>query len=529
MGPGRLQESVPPLGVGEDLLEREEALSLLEELLLDVRTAGQGRLVLVGGEAGVGKTALVRRFSDSQRSPVRILWGGCEDLFAPRALGPFVDVAHATGGELAELVERGGQPHEVLSALMREVAGRSPTVIVLEDLHWADEATLDVLRLLGRRVTGVRALVLGTYRDDQLARLHPLRIVLGELATSRGVERLDVAPLSRDAVAQLANPYDVDADALYRATGGNSFFVSEALMAGTKEIPPTVRDAVLARTAHLSAEARGLLDSLSVAPAEAEPEVLEAIAGDGLASLDECLGSGMVVAGRRGVRFRHELERLVIEESLPPHRRMALHRRALRALSDSATDRPDPARLAHHAEGAGDAAAVLRFAPEAAERASALGAHRESAAQYARALRIADGVSPEQQADLLEGYSTECTVTDQVDAAIDAARSRLSFGGSWLMCAAWAGLSSSSPTCSGVRAASLRLATPLTRRSPYWNRPPLAGSWRWRIQGRRNCAWTQRTPTVPSSGATKRSRSQKRLGRGSSPFTPSTAQAPQNC
>jgi DNA-binding CsgD family transcriptional regulator len=425
MGPGHLQEAPLAPGVGGELLEREEALSVLEELLVEVGMAGQGRLVLIGGEAGIGKTALVRRFSDAQRPPVRVLWGACEDLFAPRALGPFVDLADATGGELEELVERGGRPHEVLSALTREVAGQSPTVIVLEDLHWADEATLDVLRLLGRRVTGVRALVLGTYRDDQLDRLHPLRIVLGELATSRGIVRLDVAPLSREAVAQLADPYDVDAEELYRTTGGNAFFVSEALMAGTKEIPPTVRDAVLARTAHLSVGARSLLDLLSVAPPEAEPAVLEAIAGGGLAYLDECLGSGMVVAAGRGVRFRHELERLVIEESLPPDQRVTFHTRTVGALRDSSTHRSDPARLAHHAEGAWDPAAVLRFAPEAAKRASALGAHRESATQYARALRFADSVSPEQRAELLERRAYECMVTDQVDAAIDAGQSSI--------------------------------------------------------------------------------------------------------
>jgi predicted ATPase len=211
-----------------------------------------------------------------------------------------VDVAHSTGGELEELVERGGRPHEVLSALTRVVAGPPPTLLVLEDVHWADEATLDVLRLLGRRVSGVRALVLATYRDDQLDRLHPLRIVLGELATSRGIDRVDLAPLSLGAVAQLADPYDVDAEELYRTTGGNPFFVSEALMAGTKEIPPTVRDAVLARTVRLSAEARTLLDAISVAPPEAALAVLDAIADGRLECLEECVGSGVVVAAGRG-------------------------------------------------------------------------------------------------------------------------------------------------------------------------------------------------------------------------------------
>jgi predicted ATPase len=253
-----------------ELLERSRHLTVLGDSLGTVVTTGHGRLVLVRGEAGVGKTTVVRRFADQQCPPARILWGACDALFAPRALGPFVDVAQATGGELEEIVERGGRPHELLAALITAVAQRSPTVVVLEDLHWADEATLDVLRLLGRRVDRVRALVLATYRDDEFDRTHPLRVVLGELATGRAIERLDLAPLSPGAVAELAEPYGVDADELYRTTGGNPFFVVEALTAGTREIPPTVRDAVLARAARLSGDARAMLEALSVAPPGAE-------------------------------------------------------------------------------------------------------------------------------------------------------------------------------------------------------------------------------------------------------------------
>jgi predicted ATPase len=200
-------------------LERSTYLAVLAESLATVFEAERGQLVLLRGEAGVGKTAVVGRFCAEQRPPARILWGACEALFAPRALGPFIDVAQSTGGELEELVERGARPHEVLSALVREVANASPTVLVIEDLHWADEATLDVLRLLGRRIDGFRALVVTTYRDDELDDSHPLRLVLGELATARGVERVDIARLSPGAVAALAKPYGVDAEELYAVRG----------------------------------------------------------------------------------------------------------------------------------------------------------------------------------------------------------------------------------------------------------------------------------------------------------------------
>lgn len=397
-----------------ELFERSEQLAALRGRLTEVRERSSGRLVLVRGEAGIGKTALVRLFCEDERAESRVLWGACDALFTPRALGPFVDVAELTGGELGELVERGALPHEVLSALAREVVRRLPTVLVLEDLHWADEATLDVLRLLGRRIDRFRALVIVTYRDDELDSSPRLRVVLGELARVQGVERLDVPRLSRAAVARLAEPCGVDEDALYRSTGGNPFFVTEVLAAGGTEAPSTVRDAVLARAAGLSQIARELLDAVAVVPAAAELRLLGEIANDAIAYLAECIDRGMLVASRGDVAFRHELARVVIEESIAPDRRAALHRKVLDALGGSS----DHARLAHHAEAAGDAEAVLRFAPVAALRAAALGAHRESAAQYERALRFGESLAPVDRADLLERRSYECMLTDQADAAI---------------------------------------------------------------------------------------------------------------
>jgi len=397
-----------------ELLERSEQLAALSGRLTEVCEHRRGRLVLVRGEAGIGKTALVRRFCDEQREASRVLWGGCEALFTPRELGPFVDVAELVGGELGELVEHGALPHEVLSALAHEVATRAPTVLVLEDLHWADEATLDVLRLLGRRIDQFQALVIVTYRDDELDGSHLLRVVLGDLARVQGVRRLDLPRLSPAAVAQLAEQSAVDQDALYLSTGGNPFFVTEVLAAGTTEIPSTVRDAVLARAAGLSPPARQLLDAVAVVPPAAEVSLLAEIANDVIAHLAECIDRGMLVASESDVAFRHELARLVIEASITPDRQAALHRKVLQALAGTS----DLARLAHHAEAAGDADAVVRFAPEAARRAAALGAHRESAAQYERALRFGDGLAPEQRAVLLECRSDECMLIDQIEPSI---------------------------------------------------------------------------------------------------------------
>ena len=397
------------------LLERDDSLSILGDLFAGVRN--EGRLVVVGGEAGVGKTALLRRFCDAH--PARVLWGACEPLRTPRPLGPFLDVAEATGGELADLVAGAARPHEVAAALLGELRG-PPAVLVLEDMHWADEATLDVLTLLGRRVGATSALVLASYRDDELDRVHPLRIVLGELATSRAVTRLKLTPLSRAAVAELAEPYGVDPYELHRKTAGNPFFVVEALAAEAAGIPDSVRDAVLARAARLGPSGRALLEAVAVVPPQAELWLLEALAPEESEQLDECVARGMLQAHGSGVAFRHELARLAIEETVAPHRRVDLHRAALAALADPPVGAPDAARLAHHAEAAGDDGAVLRYAPPAAARAAGLGAYREAAAQYERALRFGDRLAPGERAELLEARSRACYVTDQNDAAIEA-------------------------------------------------------------------------------------------------------------
>ncbi len=299
--------------VRAELLEREELLDRFAGALAEA-SAGNGRLVLLAGEAGAGKSALVRAFCAEQPGPVRVLSGACDALFTPRPLGPLADVAAETGGELERLVDTGAQPHEILKVLLEELRGPRPTLLVIEDLHWADEATLDVLRVLSRRIDATHALVVATYRDDELDREHPLRIVLGELATRPCVERLAVPPLSPAAVAELAAG-GIDPVELHRLTNGNPFFVTEVIASGLGVVPPTVRDAVLARAARLSEPGRAVLDAVAIAPPRVELWLLEALAGENVSGLDECLASGMLVERSSAVEFRHDLARLAIEES----------------------------------------------------------------------------------------------------------------------------------------------------------------------------------------------------------------------
>jgi len=389
---------------GDGLLERAEQFSALDGELATVLASGQGRIVLVSGEAGIGKTALLRRFCADFEGSARVLWAGCDPLFTPRPLGPFLDLAELVTGNAAERPADITKPYDVAIALLRELKAK-PSVLVLEDLHWADAATLDVIGLVGRRIASVPTLLVLTYREDELNRAHPLRIVLGTLPGNSRVTRLGLTGLTRHAVAKLAEQADLSARELHRWTSGNPFFVTEVLAAGTGRVPHTVRDAVLARAMRLSEPARELLDAVAVVPGRAELWLLDELVPNAASALDECLGGGMAVLTDDCVEFRHEIERQVIEESLPPGRRVVLNRAALTALA--ARQNPDLPRLVHHAEAAGDAAAMLRFGPAAAERAAAAGARREAAAMYARTLKFSESLGSRERAELLERFAAE--------------------------------------------------------------------------------------------------------------------------
>jgi DNA-binding CsgD family transcriptional regulator/tetratricopeptide (TPR) repeat protein len=408
-----------PVEAGGGLLEREDFLEALTHMQAATEQ-GRGRLVLLAAEAGGGKTALVQAFRAEMAGRARFLSGACDALFTPRPLGPFADIGSATGGELARLIETGAKPHDVLGALFDEL-GAAASVLVLEDVHWADEATLDVLRLLGRRIETVCSLAIATYRDDEIHATHPLQAVLGELTSAGGVERIRLPALSAEAVRALAEPAGADVDELFRRTSGNPFFVTEVLAAGDSAVPATVRDAVLARAAPLSAAARRLLETVAVVPGQAELWLLEAVAKRELDSLEECLASGMLLERDGSVGFRHELARLAVEESISAHRRRTLHAGLLTALAGRAGD----ARLAHHADAAGDDEALLRHATRAAERAAALGAHREAAAHYASALRAGHSLPDREIAALLERRAYECYLTGDIEEALAARRSAL--------------------------------------------------------------------------------------------------------
>ncbi len=401
------------------LLERDAELTALSSYWADA-AGGHGRLILLGGEGGAGKTSLAQEFARRIAGRARFLVGSSDAGATPRPLGPLVDVADELGVRAG--LDDPDVRRTVLFPQVRAAIGRVPTLLVLEDLHWADEATMDLVRYLGRRMNGISALVVATFRDDEVARTHPLAVMMGDLATSASVARMQLPLLTAAAVAELAGTAgcDIDVGALYRSTDGNPFFVTEVLAGRTEKLPTTVRDAVLARAARLSAQARRVLDAAAVVGPSGEAGIVLEVSGQNSTALDECVSGGLLFGHGPSVAFRHDLARQAVLESLPPGSAAELHRRVLAALVASGSG--DDRRLAQHAVGCGDGAAVRMHAPRAAEQATRLDSHREAAEHLRTAIRYADPLPAADRADLLERYSYECYLTSQSVEALDARR-----------------------------------------------------------------------------------------------------------
>jgi predicted ATPase len=326
---------------GMPVLERDHVLASLSQYA-DEAAYGEGRLVLVSGEAGAGKSTLLEEFTRT-RPDLRWLRGGCDGLSTPRPLGPLFDVAAQLGGDLAA-AGAGGASREALFSLLLEQLRAPGTVLVLEDLHWADESTLDLVLFLSRRVRDVPALLVATYRDEALEPEHPLRLVLGDLATERTTRRVSLPPLSQAAVAVLAAGQDLAPSEVYRLTGGNPFLVTEVVQAPRGNIPHSVRDAVLARVGRLSTEARHAVHAAALIGARVEPELLAETTSAGAGVIDELVSCRVLVSDAAHLRFRHELTRLAVEAEVPAHRRRTVHVRVLAALRKAGCDRRRPPR-----------------------------------------------------------------------------------------------------------------------------------------------------------------------------------------
>ncbi|QYN32331.1 AAA family ATPase [Pseudonocardia sp. DSM 110487] len=400
-----------------ELRERDAELAVLRAALADA-AKGRGSIAVVGGEAGIGKSSLLRAFLAGAATAVRVLAGGCDDLLAARPLAPLRDAVRTVPGPLADALGDSTE-HDLLDAAVAQLAAR-PSLLVVDDVQWADDATLDVLRHVARRIAQLPALLVLAVRRDALRRGHPAQALLGALA-GLPVTHLDLAPLTPAAVAAMAGTRD--AATLHRITGGNPFFVTEALAAPQGVLSDSVADAVRARLSGLPPESVAALEALSVVPTPVEPTLAAGLLGDRIAALAAAEEQGVVELRAAGLSFRHELARRAVESTLPGLRRRALHARVVAALRESGSARAE--QLVHHAVAAGDAGTVLEFAPAAARDAAAGGSHRQALAHLEAAAAFADRLAPEPRAGLLSDLAWQLYIAQRFGEAIAVGRTAL--------------------------------------------------------------------------------------------------------
>jgi DNA-binding CsgD family transcriptional regulator/tetratricopeptide (TPR) repeat protein len=402
--------------VARRLLERDQELATLLDAARDAASGGGGSVVLLHGEAGIGKTSLVSALRSGLPDGTRMLVGSCDALSTPRTLGPLRDLTAAVGPRLAEALQS-GERDQVMDALLAELHQPPPSTLVIEDVHWADEATVDTLRFLVRRIGQLPVVLLLTYRDDELSRDHPLTQLLGDASHADHVHHLSPQRLSEPAVRELVADSALDVDEVFALSDGNPYFVSELVASAVgSSVPLTVVDAVLGRLRRLPPAHQDIVELLAVVPSALDRQLLNALVSDH-AAIAAAEQRGLLTVQPEQVSFRHELTRRAIVDALPVARHLELNARVLAALEDLGDS--DASRLVHHASEAGDIDVLVRYAPIAARDAATSGAHREAAAHYALALAHEDRFTPAELADLFEECAVErYTIGSAVDAAI---------------------------------------------------------------------------------------------------------------
>ena len=400
------------------LLERAAPLATLVDLidrLAHPAVVASGRCVLLRGEAGIGKTSLLQALQDARGETVRWWWGRCSAWLAPAPLGPLRGLTGPVPPALTAVLDDAAAPQRVLPVLLDLLRERTrPTVLVIEDAHWADGATLDLLRYLGRRIDATASLLVVSYRDDALGEAHPLQGLLGALPADC-TTRLPLRPLSRAGVEAWARRAGHDPGDAWRLSGGNPFYLSELLRGGGR-LPAEAQQAVVERAAALPARARELLDLVSIAPDRLGLDLLARLLPGADAALRTGVDAGLLHVDDDGADFRHGLVRQALVAALPEARRRELHARVLAALDGTEVS---AARLVHHAEHAALSDAVCRWAPQAVAEAARAGAHRQVALLLGLLRAHAPLAPPATRVAWIEAQSQACLLSNAHDEAID--------------------------------------------------------------------------------------------------------------
>ena len=400
-----------------ELIERAGFLtSLLSSF--DHVARGEGHCILLGGEAGMGKTSLVRAFCKEIKSNCKIYQGTCDALFSPRPLAPLYDIIWQMGSDIRDNDGSTTDRAALFSRFLYELEyQKGTTVIVIEDIHWADEATLDFIKFFVRRITRVHSLFIVTYRDDEIHSRHPLRSVFGQLPPD-AFTRMQLTPLSKQVVEQMAVEKGYRGEDVFTISGGNPFYVNEILASYSPGVPENIKDSILSVYMRMDENAKHIWQILSVLPTAFEIKYLEKMEPSYASAIENYLDLKILILDKGLISFKHELYRRTIESSLSPLVRLALNKKILELFRESFEANHEIERIIHHAKNANDYDLVVSYAPLAAGQASNVGAHIEAAKLYFSAIEYYRGNDQHKLVQFYEAYAYECYLTNQIKEGI---------------------------------------------------------------------------------------------------------------
>jgi DNA-binding CsgD family transcriptional regulator/tetratricopeptide (TPR) repeat protein len=404
------------------LLEREKYLDQLENIYQEVKS-NYGHTVFIYGEAGIGKTSLVNYFLQSQPKTSYVFSGACDSLYTPRPLGPLYDISGKIGNSFSSLLQEETNRPRIFTALLEEFQSRSlPVILIFEDIHWADEATADLIKFLCRRIQQTKCMFILTFRDNEST---GTRRIIADIPPG-SFTRIEIAPLSKKAVDQWAEQLNYSGEDIYRLTNGNPFYISEILASYSDGIPENIKDSILNVFYRQHEEVREFWEKISIHPGRIEAALLEKIDPDYLEKLEACLRSSVLQTDGKYVYFKHDLYRRAIEETINPIQTRLFHKEILDLVLMDQVPAVDNVRIVHYAKMAEDSEKIVEYAPKAAADASKLGAHEEAATFYKMAL--ASSIHPEEHIiNLSEKYAYECYLTNQIREAITTSENTLAY------------------------------------------------------------------------------------------------------
>lgn len=400
-----------------ELIERDSFLATMQSQFEHVAN-GEGHCVFISGEAGIGKTTVIKAFCNQVKSKSNIYLGICDALFIPRPLAPLYDVLLQLGKTIPEgNVDITNRTNFFTNFLQEFNDHNKVNVVVFEDIHWADEATLDFIKFLARRISQLKCLFILTYRDTEIQSSHPLRAILGQLNPA-SFTRIELLPLSKQAVEKMAEERGYNGEDVYRITNGNPFYVTEILASYSEGVPDNIKDSILSVYNKMNEKTKHVWEILSVLPTAFEMNYLDKMDASYVPAIQNCIDAKILVVDKEKILFKHELYRRTIESSLSPLARISLNKKILDLLLESFEEDKAPERIIHHAKNANEYELVVKYAPIAAKQAASVGAHIEAARLFLTAIEYYQGNDEDTLIRFYESYAYECYLTNQPKEAI---------------------------------------------------------------------------------------------------------------